>query len=175
MKRVLPLFITALLVTCHKPTQQELLNRIAEAEKVLEDDMEPVPAHAIDAAESYLDYIRAFRDDTARVPHFWLKVAELYNASGNPDTALTFTDSLMKNYSGHELIPRALLFRGAVYEYGLSRLDLARKEYERITTDFNAPAHFEEVTAALSALEWLGKSGEQIMAEWDTIPSPNNE
>lgn len=149
----------------HKPSQQRLLERIAKAEKQLSNDAAPVAEHALDAAEAYLDYVHAFPNDSVRNPEFWLKAAELHNVAEQPDTAIVLTDSLMAHYPEHDLIPRVLLFRGAVYDLSLGMIGRAEREYQRVVDEYNTPEYYREVTAALSALENLGKSGEQIYQE----------
>jgi hypothetical protein len=158
--------LAALLIQCNgKPTQQALLKRIEKAEAVMGADKMPVPEHALEAAQLYIEYVRAFPHDTVRNPEFWFRAAELHNAAEQPDTAIAVTDSLLRHYPRHRMVPTVLLFRGAVYEMSLGQLGKARQEYLRVTSEFNTPEYYEEVTAALSSLENLGKTGDQIFQE----------
>lgn len=166
MKRLYIVFALAVLSGCGgKPSQEELLERINEKEAILQNDSIAVPQHALDAAQAFLDYINAFPEDSSRNPRFWFKAAQLYNVAGDPTQALALSDSLFKHYSGHESIPAVHHFRGSVYELALSDPGKARIEYERIINDYNTPENFAIVSAALAALEHLGKSGDEIFEE----------
>ena len=166
MKQLSIVFALAVLFGCGgKPSQEELLERINEKEAILQNDSTSVPQHALDAAQAFLDYLNAFPEDSLRNPRFWFKAAQLYNVAGEPIQALTLSDSLLKHYPEHKSIPAVHHFRGSVYEMALNDLGQAKVEYERIIDEYNVPENFAIVSAALAALEHLGKSGEEIFEE----------
>jgi len=146
-------------------SQEDLLENISEAEAVLERDTIAVPQHALDAAQAFLDYVHAFPEDSTRNPRFWFKAAQLFNVAGQPREGLGLTDSLFHYFPDHESIPTVLHFRGTVYETALGDIEKARKEFERITTEYNMPENYEIVAAALGALQYLGMSGAEIYEE----------
>jgi len=154
-----------LLVTCGRPSQKQLLKRIAAAEEVLMKDSLPVRQHALDAAQTFMDYITAFPDDTSSNPRFWFKAAELYNVAELPEKAIALTDSFMKYYPEHPFFPYVLHFRGAVYELSLYDTRNATIAYEQIISDYNTPEHYELVTSALASLQYMGMSADEIFED----------
>lgn len=163
MKQIGIVFALGIICGCGgSPSQEDLLERINEAETVLQRDATAVPEHALNAAQAFLDYVNAFPEDSSRNPRFWFKAAQLYNVAGEPRQGIALTDSMFHYYPDHESVPRVLHFRGSVHELALNDTVSARREYERITTEFNIPENLEIVSAALSALQYLDKSGEEI-------------
>ena len=85
--------------------------------------------------------------------------------------SVTYLEQFCSKYPQHPKAPHALFLEAFIYETELNKLDMAKQKYEEFITKYPQNDLYPD---AKISLENLGKSGEEIMKEFEKKNNTSN-
>jgi tetratricopeptide (TPR) repeat protein len=153
--------------TDRQKQQDSLLNKIRGIESAMNVNMRSAvldPGLASSAVKHYLDFAKAYPQDT-NAPMFLFRAADIQcNAMRQYDQALASLEQVKKNYPDFRKLPVVYFQAGVIYDDHLNDDTRAKAAYEEFLKKFPGHPLAPQVTALIS---YLGKSNEELLKEFE--------
>ena len=141
--------------------QDRLIARINELEKKMAEDSLSIPDKELmgNLIALYAEFGEKFPENE-KAADFLFSAGRLSMSGNQPDKAIGFFDTIIKNYPNYNKLPDCYFLKAFVYDNQLSNLPLARKTYEDLIEKY--PKH-ELSYQASQLLLILGKDLEEVV------------
>jgi len=161
------ILLLAVFISSCKPNSDKLLKQITDKEKEMYSSGNPIPdkAKSKEMIDMYLKFADSYPKDTL-TPNILYKAANLSMNTKGFDNAVAILDRIINNYPQYSKLPETYFLKAFIFDEYLKNLGKAREAYTTFLQKFpkNDLAH----DAAIS-LENLGKSGDQIVKEFEEM------
>lgn len=164
MKKVAPfIFIIAILITACGNDKQSKIDKIKELESIVNSKSDTTynVAKALELSDAYIDFAKAYPNDTNAVLCYFKAASILMNA-GNPNRAVEIFDKIISDYPDFERLPECMFLKAFTYDNFLKNLKKAEEGYKEFIQKYPANEFADD---AQSLLDILGKTPEQLGAE----------
>ena len=144
-------------------SREEYIEQIKKTEAELFQSTEIDRDKGAKAVKLYALYAMLFPTDTISA-HFLFKAGEIATATKEYNEALSYYETIEKNYPNFVHKDAALYLQAYVYDYLINDDQKAKMVYERLATKYPKSIYSNDVQAALNN---LGKSDEELIKEFE--------
>lgn len=159
------LFTVYCFSSCSSEKKDEKQNLIAQIDSLQKKMVNP-KSMALDnqlaskALTDYSDFVKKYPDDTAKSPEYLFRAAELANAMGQHQQAISFLAQVCKQYPQYKKIGDCIFLQGYYYQEFLNDTVRAKQFYQELISKY--PTHpFADDAQAL--MKMFGKSEADII------------